>query len=320
MFGSFMAVLQQVVILYLLIAVGFICGKTKMFSKESIKNLSNFVLFFVTPCLTVTAFNRDFNREMFRGLLITFIAAIGVHIFNIIMAHICIHEKNENREKVLRFAAVFSNCGFMAIPLQQSLLGDDAVFYSGAYIGIFNVVSWTYGAVMMSKERNVSLSHEDRSKQIKLYAKKCFLNPGVIGVVAGLFVFFLPIQLPKIIASPIASLAALNTPVPMVIIGFYLSEITNFEVLKKFYFWLNMLLRLIVSPLCFIAVLYFLGIKGMVFEVLAIASCTPVAANTVMFSTLFNRDTVLASELVSISTLFSIITMPIIVTLMLTLA
>ena len=341
MLQNFLSVFQQVCILYILIAVGFVCGKLKFFTKESIKHLSTFVLYFVTPCVIVNAFNRQFEREMFRGLMISFLAATSCHVLNIILAHLCIHDKNEEQEKVLRFGTVFSNCGYMALPLQQSLLGNDGVFYSAAFIGIFNIMTWTYGAFMMSSSRKVKsksklppvtelspkselssntdlspneeVSSKSDSRKISTYIKKAFLNPGIIGVALGLIVFFLPITLPKIIASPVASLAALNTPLPMVIIGFYLSEITSFAVLKKANFWLAMLMRLVVAPCIFIILIYFCGIRGTVFCVMAIAACTPTAANTVMFATLFDRDTILASELVSISTLFSIITMPVII-------
>lgn len=355
MLSNFLSVFQQVCILCILIAVGFLCGKLKFFTKESIKHLSTFVLYFVTPCVIINSFNRDFEKEMFKGLMITFAAAIGAHLLNIILAHLVMHDKDESKEKVLRFGVVFSNCGYMALPLQQAVLGNEGVFYSAAFIGIFNIMTWTYGVLMMSSSRKVKpksklppaaelqqaemqqtaeLSQTELqqteelpqteqprtdSRKVGTYIRKAFLNPGVVGVALGLIVFFLPITLPKIVASPIASLAALNTPLPMVIIGFYLSEITSFAVLKNANFWLALVMRLVIAPVISIVIFYFCGIREVVLCALAISVCTPSAANTVMFATIFERDTILGSELVSISTLFSIITMPVIISFVMSL-
>ncbi|MDD7417261.1 MAG: AEC family transporter [Treponemataceae bacterium] len=333
MLQNFLSVFQQVCILCILIAVGFLCGKLKFFTKESIKHLSTFVLYFVTPCVIINSFNRDFEKEMFKGLMITFAAAIGAHLLNIILAHLVMHDKDESREKVLRFGVVFSNCGYMALPLQQAVLGNEGVFYSAAFIGIFNIMTWTYGVLMMSSSCKVKpksklppaaeLQQAEQprtdSRKVGTYIRKAFLNPGVVGVALGLIVFFLPITLPKIVASPIASLAALNTPLPMVIIGFYLSEITSFAVLKNANFWLALVMRLVIAPVISIVIFYFCGIREVVLCALAISVCTPSAANTVMFATIFERDTILGSELVSISTLFSIITMPVIISFVMSL-
>lgn len=333
MLQNFLSVFQQVCILCILIAVGFLCGKLKFFTKESIKHLSTFVLYFVTPCVIINSFNRDFEKEMFKGLMITFAAAIGAHLLNIILAHLVMHDKDESREKVLRFGVVFSNCGYMALPLQQAVLGNEGVFYSAAFIGIFNIMTWTYGVLMMSSSCKVKpksklppaaeLQQAEQprtdSRKVGTYIRKAFLNPGVVGVALGLIVFFLPVTLPEIVASPIASLAALNTPLPMVIIGFYLSEITSFAVLKNANFWLALVMRLVIAPVISIVIFYFCGIREVVLCALAISVCTPSAANTVMFATIFERDTILGSELVSISTLFSIITMPVIISFVMSL-
>jgi len=105
----------------------------------------------------------------------------------------------------------------------------------------------------------------------------------------------------------------------MLKIGFYLSEITSFAVLKKANFWLALVMRLVIAPVISIAIFYFCGIREVILCALAISVCTPSAANTVMFATIFERDTILGSELVSISTLFSIITMPVIISFVMSL-
>ena len=301
MITSFLSVAEQVLILFILMMVGFGCTKAKFFTEECIAGIAKFVLYTVTPCVIVNSFNRDFDSTMLRGLGISFLAALGVHLFCILVAHLLLKDKNESRQIVLRFATVFSNCGYMALPLQQAILGTDGVFYGAGFVAVFNLVNWTYGLLLMG------------GKETKITVKKVFINPGVIGVVIGMILFLSPIKLPRLILTPVQSLVALNTPLPMLIIGYYLAKINSLAVLKDGKLILSIVLRLVILPLSVFAILLLCGLRETLLTAMVIAASAPSAANTVLFSAMFKRDSELAVTLVSISTLFSVITMPLIV-------
>ncbi|MCQ2982063.1 MAG: AEC family transporter [Treponemataceae bacterium] len=287
-----------------MIGVGFLCTKKKVFTETAIESISRFCLYVVTPCVIIESFNRPFDSSMLKGLGITFISAVGIHAMNIAIAHLTIHDPDEARRRVLRFEIVFSNCGFMALPLQQALIGADGVFYGAAYIAVFNLFAWTYGYFQMA------------GAAVPFNIKKILLNPGILAVFAGLILFLSPATLPDLISSPVSSLAALNTPLPMVVIGFYLATGSTLSILKDKGFLYAMCMRLIISPLISLMILrYLCGLTGNVLYAVTIASSAPAAANTVMFSVMFKRDSQLATALVSISTLFSILTMPLLVSL-----
>lgn len=309
MLDNFMTVAQQVGILFILICIGVIAGKTGLIKKEAIPSLNNFVLYIVTIAVMVKSFNRPFDKEMLAGLGLATVLAIAIHVFNILLAHIIIHDKEKAKESVMRFAAVFSNCGFMAIPLQSAILGDEGVFFGAVYIAIFNILCWTYGLVMMSGDfKNLSL-------------KKVVLNPGVIGVVVGIILFLTSAKLPELIYSPISYLAALNTPLPMVIIGFMLwqiisgglKEIKKLFAEKKMYVVIG--LRIIVVPLLVLFILKALDINSTIMQSMLICASAPVAATTTMFAEKFGGDSKLSVAIVSISTIFSLITMPVIISI-----
>ncbi len=291
-------------ILFIMIGVGFLCTRKKIFSETAIESISKFCLYVVTPCVIVESFNRPFDSSMLQGLGITFLCGIGIHCMNIAIAHLTVHDPDEARRRVIRFEIVFSNCGFMALPLQQALIGPDGVFYGAAYIATFNLFAWTYGYFQMAGEA------------VPFNIKKILLNPGILAVFGGLILFLSPATLPDIVASPVSSLAALNTPLPMVVIGFYLANGASLSILKDKGFLYAMCMRLVISPLITLLILRFIfGLTGNVLYVVTIASSAPAAANTVMFSVMFKRDTQLATALVSITTLFSILTMPLMVSL-----
>lgn len=301
MLQNFLTVGQQVLIIFILIAVGFICGKTKLIKEEGAACLTNIVLYAVTPCLMIEAFQRDFDASMLTNLLITAAAAVGVHLLSILIAALCIHDKDKSRRTVLRFSVVFSNCGFMCLPLEQALLGDDGVFYGGVFVAVFNIVLWSYGLVMMSGDK----------KQLSI--KRLALNPGIMGVLIGLVFFVFSIRLPEIIMSPISFLADLNTPLPMLVIGYYLYKSNLIDAVKDVKSYIAIALRLIVIPILSLAILYLCGMRGTLLLSTVIAASAPVAASTTMFATKFNKDVAASVNLVSLSTIFSILTMSLIV-------
>ena len=146
---NFLTVAQQVLILFILIAVGYVCGKVRFLTPVTSKNLTNIVLYFVTPCVVIDAFQREFNAEMLLNLGVTTLCALGIHLISILIVTLVFRDKDKSAVCVLRFGTVFSNCGFMSIPLQSALLGSDGVFYGAAFVAVFNLVLWSYGLVCM---------------------------------------------------------------------------------------------------------------------------------------------------------------------------
>lgn len=301
MIENLLAVSTQVLILFILIGLGFLCAKKVIFTEASIKNLTNFILYFVTPCVVIASFHRDFDAALAKKLITCAIVAVIQHGLNILLAHTLIHDKDKGKQIAMQYAVVFSNCGYMALPLQNAILGSEGVFLGAAYICIFNLLTWTYGLVVMSGDRHA------------FSGKKLVLNPGVIGVGIGLILFLTPLKLPAVLLSPVNHLAALNTPLPMVIIGFYLAQITSFKFLKDPKIVLSLLLRLVVTPLLGFFLMKLCHLDTAVVTSMVIASCAPCAANTTMFSAKYNRDTKTAVTLVTMSTLFSILTTPLLV-------
>lgn len=300
---DFLTVAEQVAVLFILIAVGFICGKCGIIHESASKVMTDIVLYFATPCVIIQSFQREYRPELLNGLLISLGASLGIHVLSIIAAMLLFHDRDEGRRKVLRFATVFSNAGFMALPLQQAVLGSEGVFYGAAYVAMFNLVIWSWGLAEMSGSLR------------SLSAKKLILNPGVIGLVIGFVLFLTRVTLPEMIAAPVSHLANLNTPLPMLIIGFYLSRTSVKAVFHDRRALFTVFLRLVAVPLVMLGLLYVCGIRGTMLVTCVIAVSAPVAAATTMFATKYEADTSLSVNLVSLSTLLSILTMPLIVAL-----
>ena len=218
-----------------------------------------------------------------------------------ILAASLIFKGKEGRQRVLRFATVFSNCAFMSFPLEKAVLGDDGLFYGAVFVAVFNILVWTYGLVCMSGDiREIS-------------AKKLIANPGIIGVVIAIIVFVINIKLPYMIGQPVEYMAALNTPLPMIIIGYYLSEADLKKAFSNASVYIATGLRLVAVPVITAVVLYLCRVETTLAVACVIAAAAPTAATTTMFAVKYNRDTELSVSLVAVTTVFSIITMPLVI-------
>lgn len=306
--SNFLIIGQQVMVLFILIAVGFICGKKGVINEKASKVMTDIVLYIVTPCVMVSAFQREFSTDTLIKVLIAALTALVILIASILLARLVFRTKEVARRKVLQFAVIFSNCGFMSLPLQKELLGEDGWFFGSIFVAVFNVCCWTYGLVDMSGDKKL------------LSFKKLVLNPGIIGVIAAMILFMLQIELPVVIAEPVRHLANLNTPLPMLIIGFYLSGVKFKDAFADKGTYLAMLLRLVVIPAAVTVVMAALRLDPKMTVAFAIACSAPTAATTTMFAAKFNRDVRLSVGTVAATTLVSIITMPLAVSLAYTLA
>lgn len=301
MLNSFLTVSQQVLILFVLIAVGYICGKTKLINEAGSKVMADIVLYFVTPCVIINAFQREFDVTMLIKLIVSAVCSALILFASVVVAQVLFRKQDPHKASIYKFSTVFSNCGYMSLPLQQALLGEEGVFFGATFVAMFNIYVWSYGIITM------------KGKGEKGSGLKILINPGIIGTLIGVVLFLCSVTLPTIIAQPVVYLASLNSPVPMLIIGYYLSKADLKKAFTDKWSYVSMGLRLIVLPIVSLFVLLLCGIDGVLLVSLVISVASPVAAITTMMSAKYGHDTELSVSLVSASTLLSLVTMPLIV-------
>lgn len=294
----FLNILVQVGVLLILIALGFVLAKVKMINEVGAKCLTDLVLYAATPCVIFTSFIRKFEKSAATGLVISISAAVAAHILFIVLSLLIIRAKDIKRERVLRFAAIFGNCGFMALPLQQALLGSTGVFYGSSVVAVFNIFVWSFGVYLMSGDK----------KYIK--PKSLAVSPSIIAIVAGIVVFVFSLPVPDILRKPMDFMAGLNTPLPMIVIGYHLAHSDILKGLRDKGAILSSAMRLVIFPAAALFIMYACGIRGAMLVSLTIAFSSPIAAMTAMFSAKFGNDTSLAATIVSMSHIISIFTMP----------
>lgn len=291
-------VTMQVIIVFILISVGFFVKKGNLIDEHGSKQLTNILLMIVTPCVLINSYQKEFKADLAFNLFVAAIFSILIHVVMVFISTLIYGKEPTNNYRINIFSAAASNCGFMAIPLLSAVLSDMGVFYGSAYLAVFNIFYWTYGICIYTGDiKSLSL-------------KKAFINPGVIGTFIGLVLFVGRITLPKVISEPIQYLAGLNTPLAMIILGSYLANINLKKTLKKVSIYTVSLLRLIIFPVISIFLAKLMRLDETAATAVLISVSCPTATVTTLFAAKFGLDAEYASELVSVSTLLSIVTIP----------
>ncbi len=292
----------QVAVLYLIVAVGFVCDKSKLFTEKTARATVNLLLHVVTPCMLINSFIKiEMNEDTVKKFFISFAVATATHIIAIVLNMLFFRNREDADNAVYKYASIYGNVGYMALPLAQAVLGDEGVFYCATGVVVFNILCFTHGAALMNKGKE------------KLDFKKLILNPGVIAVVIGLPIFLLELEVPYILREPLEMVGSLNTPIAMLIFGTYLANTDLKTMFTEKRIYLVSFLKLIVLPLICIGLYYLCGIRGTLLTACIITASVPSANNTFMFATKYGRDAGAASKTVALVSFISVITMPVMI-------
>ncbi len=293
-----LAVVGKVAVILVLILVGYLVTRRRMLTERGASEVTTLLIKLVTPCVIINSFLGSADRLGAYELLMAVALPVLWMGIALGLSLLCFRKEPEERQKVLRFATLFSNTGFMGIPLVQGIVGDTGVIYASFGVVVFNILCWTYGYSMMSGGAKMNL-------------KTLLLNPGVIGLAFGLPIYFLGLQLPAVVSEPLGLLADLNTPLAMLVIGTYIAGADLHSFMSDMAVYRVSFLRLIAAPLIYLGLLLVIQPGETLFVSTMVQAATPVAANTVLFAVQYKRDSELASKLVAVSTVLSIITIPV---------
>ena len=306
-FGNALIAAKQVLILYIMVAVGFICDKKGLFTEKTARGTNSLLFFITTPAIIIQSFMKtEFSKDSAVKLLIAFGGAVAVHLIGIGLSSPLFRKANPDRRVVYQFACVYGNVGYMALPLAQEILGSEGVFYCSVGVIAFNIFCFTHGIWLMTKNQPGASGFKP---------KKLILNPGVISVLIGLPLFLFGIKLPEVIETPLSCVAACNTPLAMIVFGTYLANADLKTVFKDREIYLVALIKLAIMPLAIFGCYRLFGLTGAFLVAAMITASAPSANNTVIFTAQYGRDLNAASKTVTAVSLMSVITMPLIIAL-----
>ncbi|MDY2631812.1 MULTISPECIES: AEC family transporter [unclassified Clostridium] len=295
-----MIVLNKIISLFLIILIGVYGSKKNIINEEINKGLRRILLEVTLPLLVINSFSFEFSDGMGKNVLTAFIYSITFMALGAIISYIFLFPLKGEKKKILHFANVFSNCGFIGFPIINSLYGAEGVVYTSIFNMVFTIALWTYGVMIFS------------DKMSKKKIKKVLVNPAIIAVYIGIPIMLLNIKLPSFLIDTTKIVGDMTAPISMIIVGSILSKVRIKDVFKEVSIYYEALIKLIIIPLILFLIKIIIKDNTTVINTIIVLQAMPAAAMTSIFAADFNKEKEYSAKVVFITTLLSIITIPII--------
>ena len=296
--------MEEIIKLFVIMFMGYAVVKAGLMKSSESKSVSVILVYLVIPCVIIKAFQVDYTPDVQKGLFLAIAAAVAVHILFLL---ITIPLKKIFQMDVIEQAtSIYSNAGILVIPLVQELLGQDYVIYSSAYIAVQLILLWTQGKNMLCEEE-------------KLEWKKVFLNVNIISIIAGIVLFLFRIKLPAGVQDVLGMMNNMIGPLGMLLAGMAIAEVPLKSIFTKRRNYLSVALRLLLYPVLGLFLMKAIQIvvnlenSSQILLTVYLACVTPACASVTSMAQLYDKDAAYASSLYVLTTLLSIVTMPVMV-------
>lgn len=291
-----MAGLQAVLLIYLL--GGVLCRKRAIITAETQQRFCSLVLDILMPCMVFNSF-RSITPDVLAEAAEVFFISLGLCLVSWALGKVLYTRFEPRRQGVLRYATLINNAGFAGLPLVHQALGDEGLIYASVFLIPIRFFMWSAGITMLSGERVPA------GKLVAKLAK----NPNIVAVFLGLARGLLQLSFPDPVESAIAGLAACVSPMSMLIVGAIIASVDVRTVVEPCTLGYSAV-RLVLLPLLSVVVTRLLGVGEVMAGACLIITAMPAATSTALLASQHGADEGLASKLVFVSTVLSLVTVP----------
>lgn len=290
--------LYKTAVMSLLALAGVICYKKGIADEKVNQSLADLVLVVFTPVLLFTSFQKEYNEEIMEGILVSvFLSLLSFAVMWIISKAVTRGHKKEDA-CVEQIAVIYSNCGFIGIPMAEGLFGTDGVMYMTAYVAVANFLLWSHGVVVMSGKADW------RS------VRNVFLSPTILAILMGVVCFLMQIRVPEMVEEPLEMIAGMNTPMAMIVAGIQIAQTDLKKTTGRLRcYWMSGI-RLLLMPIVLILLFQMIPGERLIKTVMILASACPSGVTGTLFALRYGKDADYASGIFALSTIASVVTVP----------
>ncbi|MBR3052094.1 AEC family transporter [Candidatus Saccharibacteria bacterium] len=290
----------------LIMILGFCLGKWKMISTKTNQELTNLLLTVFMPASLFVAFPNEYDESTLSLFTAGLLAGVLVMLMLIILSKLIFNKywfKGGLRYES-QFALIFNNATFLGYPIVASTFGPQGIIAYCGFIVAFNVALFSYGIWLFEHKATAKL------------LKSVVTNPNIIAVFLGMIVFLAGIKLPSFVTDAVGYVGSATTPLSIICIGFMLSRADFKHILTKWRLIIVALIQLLVGPIVTYFMLTWLKFPAEVITVCTLIQALPTATSLGLFATKYGGNNIESSELVTISTILSVVTMPLMILLL----
>lgn len=291
---------DQVIILALLMLLGAILRKCAIITDAVNKGMADLLVNVSMPMLMVASFNFQATPQMLRNAGMVLLCSTLIHVALIVLCWLVYARFKGERKRIFSFATIFSNSGFVGLPVVQGLYGNMGVFYASIYSIPFNIFIWSYGVTLFSGQKDWRSTGRN------------LVNMPLISTAVGLLLFLCSIHLPNPVQKTCVIVGGMTTPLSMFIIGSMLANVHPRDIFRGLDVYFLSVMRLIVAPLLTYLGLRYAGVEPLLLDVCVVLIAMPTASIVGVFAERYNSNRALASRCAFLTTILSLFTLPIV--------
>ena len=295
---SFFKMVDVQTVLFIYMAVGFGCRKAGIFNDVARDKLTDFVVFVTLPCMIFESFNMAFSLESLKQGALALLIAVGMSCVALLLGKVLYNRFPYEEKSILQYGTLVSNSGFAGLPVVSGAYGDEGLFLGSLFIIPTRILMWSAG---------ISLFTRADAKQA---VKKVLLNPGIIAVEVGLVRMLFQIHLPHFVDTAVDNLGGCTSPMAMALVGAILVDVPLKTVFDLKSFYLVAVRQFLLPGIC-LAALRLLHVDPLTIGVSVVITGMPIGSTTAILAQKYVADAKFASKCVFISTLTSLVTVPI---------
>ena len=285
--------------LILLMLLGLFLTEIHMITPDNRKFLTNLVVNVTLPASILKAFDVAFQQEILElgGMMV--LMNVLVLAGSLALSKIVYRKYGEDQRKVLEYATIVSNAGILGNPVAEGAFGDMGLLYASLYLIPQRIFMWSIGVSMFTGQE------ADWKKTLK----KTLTHPCIVSVVIGMVLMVTPLTIPGVLGKTVRVVAGANTPMCMILVGSLLGGVKLRQMVDResvFY----CIIRLFVIPGATLLICRLFHVDELASGVVVLLAAMPAASTTAVLSAQYGRDAALASRLVAISTILSVVTAP----------
>lgn len=296
--------LKAQTLILVLCLLGYLLRRLHMISGETRRGITDLVLTVMLPCTIFNSFRQQIDPAQIRTLLWVLLAGVGVCVLSWSLSRVLYRSIDPSKRTIMQFGTLISNFTFVGLPMVEATYGSVGLVYAAIFAIPLRFCTWTIGAALF-------IHDQDRRRQIR----KALLNPCFLAVFAGLAWMFADLPMPSVCDSVLRSLGNCSTPLSLIIVGTILGDVPLREALDWKAFYVTAV-RLVLLPGIVLACLRLMGFDSHGTAAVVVLTGMPIATVTAMFAEKYGADAKFASKCVFLSTLLSLVTVPLFVLVM----
>ena len=295
---SFFNMVDVQTVLFIYMAVGFFCRKVRIFTDEARDKLTDFVVLVTLPCMIFESFHMAFSLETLKQGAASVAIALVMACVALLLGKVLYNRFPYEEKSILQYGTLVSNSGFAGLPVVSGTYGDEGLFLGSLFIIPTRILMWSAG---------ISLFTRADAKQV---VKKVLLNPGIIAVEVGLVRMVLQLPLPHFVDTAVDNLGACTSPMAMALVGAILADVPLKTVFDPKSFYLVAVRQFLLPGIC-LAALKLLQVDPLTIGVSVALTGMPIGSTTAILAQKYGANAQFASKCVFLSTLTSLVTVPI---------